>query len=220
MKEKYFDIYTINKVTSQIIESIISINPRAKKWKPSGRTALLVADMQNFFLDENSHAHVPSGEVIIPNINLLIRAFDQKGFPVIVSRHYNDRENAGMMGKWWNDLLQRDTPLFDIYEKIDVPGSALLIDKQHYDAFRDTVLEEHLVRKDISTLVITGVMTNLCCETTLRAAFVKGFETLIPVDATAAYNRQYHTGTFLNLSLGFAPLATTQEVIEQLNNDP
>ncbi len=220
MKEKYFDIQNIGKVTSQIIEGIKNITPREKKWEPAGRTALLVADMQNFFLYEKSHAHIPSGEAIIPNINRLIKAFDQKGATVIFSRHFNNRESAGMMGKWWNDLLQRNTPLFEIYNKLEVPDSALIIDKQHYDAFFDTGLEEYLMRMDVSSLVITGVMTNLCCETTLRTAFIRGFETVIPVDATAAYNREFHTSTFLNLSLGFAPLATTGEVIEKLNYDP
>lgn len=220
MKEKYFDKNTISNVTSQIIEGIKNINPRETKWRPAGRTALLVADMQNFFLDQTSHAHIPSGEAIIPNINRLIRAFDAEGCPIIFTRHFNNRENAGMMGKWWNDLLERNTPHFEIYDQIEVPDPALIIDKQHYDAFSDTGLEEYLVRMDVSSLVITGVMTNLCCETTLRAAFIKGFETAIPVDATAAYNRHYHRSTFLNLSLGFAPLATTEEVIDKLKKWP
>jgi nicotinamidase-related amidase len=59
-------------------------------------------------------------------------------------------------------------------------------------------------------------MTNLCCETTVRSAFVKGFRPVLPIDATAAYNRQFHLATFKNLSFGFTPLMTTIEVIERL----
>ena len=64
---------------------------------------------------------------------------------------------------------------------------------------------------------MTGVMTNMCCETTARSAFVRGFEVIMPVDATAAYNYEFHLATFLNMSYMFAAPLNTTTLIKMMN---
>lgn len=213
MKEKYFTRENIRDATQGLINEITAINPGKNEWAFNGKPALLVADMQNFFLMPESHACIPSAGAIIPNIKALVGVFMERGLPVIFTRHFNEEQVAGMMGKWWSDLLQKDSAGFGIFNEIEVPSSAILIDKQQYDAFTGTCLEACLKENGVSNLVISGVMANLCCETTLRSAFVKGFAAVMPVDATAAYNRHFHLSTFTNLSFGFAPLVTTDEII-------
>jgi isochorismate hydrolase len=56
-------------------------------------------------------------------------------------------------------------------------------------------------------------MTHLCCETSARAAFVRGFEVLFPVDGTATYNQAFHRATLLNLSHGFAKVVLADEIL-------
>ncbi|XXG60368.1 hypothetical protein AAC387_Pa04g2295 [Persea americana] len=60
--------------------------------------------------------------------------------------------------------------------------------------------------KGIEEVIITGVMTNLCCETTARDAFVRGFRVFFSTDATATSSREMHEATLLNLGYGFAYL--------------
>ena len=67
--------------------------------------------------------------------------------------------------------------------------------------------------------MISGLLANLCCETTARSAFVRGFEILFPIDATAAYNREFHFSTFRNLGFGFCPLIRTSELISSVYED-
>ena len=81
-------------------------------------------------------------------------------------------------------------------------GMGHVIRKTQYDAFYRSGLEKALREKGIKRIVIAGVMTHICCETTARSAFVRGYEVIFPVDSTATYNIDFHKATFLNLSHG------------------
>ena len=61
-------------------------------------------------------------------------------------------------------------------------------------------------------------MTNLCCETTARSAFIRGFDVIMPVDATAAYNYEFHLATFLNLAYMFTRPVKTESLVGMLKN--
>lgn len=137
--------------------------------------------------------------------------------PLIFTRHVNDLSDAASMNWWWNDLIRENTKAAFLVNAID-PGEDMVLVKSQYDAFYKTNLEEVLTSYKIEFIAVCGVMTNLCCETTVRTAFVRGFRPVLPIDATATYNRSLHIGTFLNLSFGFAPLMTTDEVINILRS--
>jgi isochorismate hydrolase len=67
-------------------------------------------------------------------------------------------------------------------------------------------LQERLVEMGVKEVIVTGVMTNLCCETTAREAFVKGFRVFFSTDATATSDLELHEATLKNLAYGFAYL--------------
>jgi nicotinamidase-related amidase len=173
-----------------------------------GATALLVIDMQGWFLDKESHAFLPDGVMIIPRVRALAQAFTAAGLPLIFTRHINTKENAGSMATWWSDLIRPDDPHSAITRKLDTEGGVVLV-KSQYDAFHGTRLETMLREKGIERVVITGVATHLCCETTARSAFVKGFRVTVPYDATATYDESHHLAALLNLSHGFATITST-----------
>ncbi len=66
---------------------------------------------------------------------------------------------------------------------------------------------------DVEQLVIGGVMAHLCCETTARAAFVRGYEVFFLIDGTATYTEEFHTGTLRNLAHGFSVLTTVTHLL-------
>ncbi len=171
--------------------------------------------MQNYFLSPGSHAFIPSAPAIIPNIKKLIGIFRENKRPVIFTKHTNNKENSGSMDYWWNDLIREDDPISDIYGGLKSPDD-FIFTKHQYDAFYGTGLEDILLENHVEFPVICGVMTNLCCESTVRTAFVRGFRPVLPIDATAAYNRLFHLATFRNLSFGFSPVMTTSQVIQVL----
>jgi nicotinamidase-related amidase len=108
-----------------------------------------------------------------------------------------------MMRKWWPKLLIEGSPESRLPQELE-SSRGIHIEKHQYDAFYDTALEEILHEKNIGQLVISGVMTNVCCETTARSAFVRGFEVFFTIDGTATYSEEHHIATLTNLSYGFA----------------
>lgn len=180
-----------------------------------GHCALLILDMQRFFLDESSHAHIPSALAIIPKVKSLMTAFLNNKLPVILTRHLNTKKDANLMDKWWRDLITEENPLSEITPEFKYPD-AIVIKKTQYDAFYRTSLEDMLRKNGITQIVIAGVMTHLCCETTARSAFVRGFEVFFTIDGTATYNEDFHRATLLNLSHGFAIPVLCEEINEQL----
>jgi isochorismate hydrolase len=178
----------------------------------------LVLDMQCYFLEEDSHAFVPSAPAILPGVLKLGEAFRAHGRPVVLTRHVNSPEDAGQMARWWRDLLSRENPLSELIPELK-PDGGLIIEKGQYDAFHNTDLEGLLKEHGVEQLVICGVMTHLCCETTARAAFVRGFEVFFTVDGTATYNEAFHRASLLNLAHGFAHPVLIEELLESLGKD-
>ena len=175
-------------------------------------SALLILDMQDYFLEPDSHAYIPSAAAILPNLKALIDAYAQHHLPVIFTQHLNTPENAGSMKTWWHDLIAPQNSLSAITDQIDL-SKGTLVQKTQYDAFYNTDLEDLLRGKNVRQVVICGVMTHLCCETTARSAFVRGFEVFFTIDGTATYNQDFHLATLMNLSHGFATPVLADDIL-------
>lgn len=212
-KEAYFTVETIREKSGEMLNALAQYRERHLNiaFNP-GRAALLVLDMQEYFLRENSHAFVPSAPSIIPNIQLLTNIFYAGSRLVIFTRHINRPENAGMMSRWWRDFIRSSSPLSRISPLLN-PSTGTVIQKSQYDSFYDSELEQILGTHEIEQIVITGVMTHLCCETTARSAFVRGLDVFFAVDGTATYTEAFHRASLLNLSHGFAVPVLTEEIL-------
>ena len=203
-------------------------------------SALLVIDMQNYFLDEKSHAFVPSGMIALKNIIKLADAFRKHQKPVIFTYFAVMQNEEDPIRRWWNDTVMEGSyesrivdelhsKKEDINNENDINNitklndlnnlnnlnyiNNLILRKRTYSPFYKTKLEEFLRKNNIKNIVITGVLTNLCCETAVREAFVRNFNIFFPIDATAAYNEEMHIATLKNLSYGFAVTISTEEVL-------
>ena len=216
-KEEYFNEGSLPLFAQRLIE-LYNQDGKELHFQPDiNKVALLVCDLQKYFFLPASNAYIPSTKYIIPKIKQLISFFKENQQPVIFTRHFNNTDNAGMMSKKWNKLIDKDTDYFNIIDELDTT-SCLIIDKTRYDAFHNTGLNDILTDRNITQIVITGVMTHLCCESTVRSAFMNDFEAFFPVDATATYNELFHTSSFTNLCHGFIDAVTTGQLIRELEN--
>lgn len=84
--------------------------------------------------------------------------------------------------------------------------------KHTYSGFYNTDLERHLKETGKTEVIITGVMTNLCCETTAREAFIRGFRVFFSSDATATINEDLHVSSLKSLAYGFAYLVNVNSL--------
>jgi nicotinamidase-related amidase len=215
MKEIYYSPENIQRTAEGMLQGVEALRARHLPLNLPDRSALLVLDMQEYFLDPDSHAFVPSAPAIIPGIQKLISAYEGSNRFVRFTRHINDSLNAGKMATWWRDMITGSNPLSQISPHFDSVDKHILI-KHQYDAFLDSGLEEQLFRESIEHVVVCGVMTHLCCETTARSAFMRGYDVWFAVDGSATYNRDYHQASLLNLSHGFAVPVLVNEVLALL----
>jgi bifunctional isochorismate lyase/aryl carrier protein len=218
MKDLYFTSQSLEQQAKDLYQQVAEISHiKALEYHPS-QSALLVLDMQSYFLDMSSHAYIPSAGAILNGILQLINSYFNDHRPIFFSQHVNSIDNAGLMSVWWKDLITSENPLRRITPEID-PSMGTLIDKSQYDAFYQTHLEELLFAKGVTQVVICGVMTHLCCETTARSAFMRGFKVFFPVDGTATYNLAYHQGSLVNLAHGFASVCFVKDILEAIRGE-
>ena len=212
MKEPYFTSATIDHAAREMLRELEELRGQRPWELEPEHAALLVLDLQRYFLEKASHAYIPSAGAIVPRVKELIAAFAARGRPVVFTRHLNTAEDAGQMAKWWGELIKRENPLSELIPELDT-RAGMIIEKGQYDAFHNTPLEELLKERGVEQLVISGVMAHLCCETTARSAFCRGFEVFFVVDGTATYNAGFHRATLLNLAHGFAHPVLVEEVL-------
>ena len=178
------------------------------------RSALLVIDMQRFFMDESSHAFVTDAPLVAENIRKLVGAYRSSSLPVMFTRHaLLDDEPPGIMGTWWSDNLRISDPQSEIVDSLLPLPDEKVVRKTRYSAFLGTDLEQLLRTKGIERLVITGVMTHLCCESTARDAFMRDFEVFFVIDGTASSDDDLHESSLRCLTDGFVTPVTTEEVL-------
>ena len=215
MKEPYFSEDSIQSLSKKWVDRYS--NPRKADRQPFkiNQAALLILDMQRYFLEPDSHAYVPSGLAIIDHLNKISAAFYKLGRPVIATQHINTSEDAGQMAAWWSELITAEHPLADLHPDLNIAGKDILI-KPQYDAFYQSDLSNRLEENQVEQVVIGGVMTHLCCETTARSAFNRGYEVFFLVDGTGTYNSEFHQASLLNLAHGAAILVTTDQLLEDL----
>jgi nicotinamidase-related amidase len=182
------------------------------------KTALMVVDMQKFFLDPKSPTFTCGGIAILPNLKKLIAAFRKAGRPVIYTKHVHhpDKLDAGIMGWWWEGMCIEGSPESEIHDEIAPLLNEKIILKHRYSAFYNTDLETILRCQKIEDIVIAGIMTNMCCESTARDAYYRDYRVFFMADATGSINEEMHLASLLNLAFGFAYVTTADKIIEQL----
>jgi len=199
----------------RIVQPYLSDHRSSTHAFSSERSALLVIDMQRYFLESDSHAFIPAAPEIVGNVTSILEAYRGRDLPVIFTRHANTRgASAGSMERWWRDVLYEDDLLSQIAPALAPGPGEHVLRKSRYSAFVGTDLEGRLRSLGIERILITGVMTHLCCETTARDAFMRDFDVFIVIDGTASKSEDLHTSSLRTLADGFAIPVTTEEVLK------
>jgi len=183
------------------------------------KSALLVIDMQEFFLDPASPTFTCGGLAILPTVKRLIHAFREADRPVIYTCHVHhpDRIDVGIMGWWWEGMCVEGSVESKVHDDIAPLPKEKVILKHRYSAFYNTDLETVLRCLKVEDLVISGVMTNLCCESTTRDAYYRDYRVFFLADGTGSVNEEMHLASLLNLAFGFAFVTTADEIIQGLH---
>jgi len=178
------------------------INPR--------HAAFLAIDMQNFF-----HR---IAQPVLRNILRVIQSCRQENIPIIFTQHGHTepKSDGGILGEWWGELIIGGTEDWKFLSEMKIESSDRVLPKKRYSAFFGTDLDAILQSRGTQDLIISGVMTNLCCETTARDAFMRDYRVFFLIDGTATRRSDLHLATLKNLGFGFAYLITCEELIQML----
>ena len=179
------------------------------------RAALVVIDLQRYFLRPGAAAFLDPPAELVPNVCLLVDRFRKLGRPVIFTCHANRREaTPRQINRWWNDDLPfEDDPDTALDDRIAPAPGETVIAKETYSAFVETDLDGLLRDAGVHTVVLCGVMTNVCVETTARHAFLLDYQPIVVCDACAGRDKRHHEASLLNLGYAFARLPTTHDLL-------
>jgi bifunctional isochorismate lyase/aryl carrier protein len=178
------------------------------------RAALLVVDMLRYFCSPVGRSFLPDSVPIVPRISALLEHWRSRGGLVVFTRHGHQGEHdLGMLGRFWSDYIRSDEPQSEIVAELAPGEGEAVLRKTTYDAFLGTGLEELLRESGKDQVVVTGVLTHMCCETTARSAFCRGFEVYLPADALASSDEAHHTASLRNLADAVAVVLSTRELL-------
>ena len=204
-KERYF--------TPEFIEKMEQKYFREDKLKLSeSKIIVLGIDMQRHFLEKGMKAFLPSSEEFLGVIEKFYKSVKDLGIDIILTRHCHENNN---LARWWKDSMRCEDDSTEVIPRIRRYGS-VIIEKNTYDPFIGTDIERILNEREIRTVIITGVMTHLCCETAARSAFNRGYNVIFPVDGTLTQNSALHECSLRSLSHGFAAVPSLNTLVKFL----
>ena len=175
------------------------------------RPALIVVDMQRYFLEEGAPAYL-AADRMFPRVQALVEAFSRSGHPIFITR-YSSAKTDGPVERWWGVRLEPDDEWAELDPRISYPDSAAILDKSLYGTFSSTDIHTRLSEAGCDSVVICGVMTHLCCETTAREAFHHGYDVYFVADANATSTDEMHMATLRALAHGFAYVVSADDMI-------
>jgi ureidoacrylate peracid hydrolase len=191
------------------------------------RTALLVVDMQNFYVGE-----IPSVIGIIPHINRIAARLRERGGLVVwlgmtagadgTSRWpvYHDNFFTASRGDNHRDQLSPGHPGHEFHRDLDIRDGDAIVYKSRFSAFIQGAsnIETVLRPRGIENLIVTGTATNMCCDTTARDAMMLDYRVVMVADATGARYDDDHMAGLTSFYQSFGDVRTTEEVIGELLN--
>ncbi|WP_374573737.1 cysteine hydrolase family protein [Phenylobacterium sp.] len=194
------------------------------------RTAHLVVDLQIGFLAEGAIAEVPVARQIVPRVNRLCAAVREAGARNVFIRFLVDLDEPRYWGSMYDrmtsaqrdafvDAFARGADQFALWPELDVRPEDWIADKTRFSAFIPGTcdLHERLQAAGVDTLIVTGTLSNCCCESTVRDAMQLGYKVLFVEDANATLDDEQHNATLANMAgLFFADVCTSDTAISRL----
>jgi len=195
----------------------------------AARTALIVVDMQNYFVAEGRHAEIPAARGIVPNINRLARSLRAAGGTVV----WIQTSAAGALETWGNHHKYMLTPErtktrlahldetaegFALYPKLEALPTDLRIKKVKFSAFisGSSDIDAKLRGRGIESLLIAGTLTNVCCESTARDAMMLDYRVIMASDCNATLSDEAHAAALNNFIVYFGDVMTADDAIARL----
>lgn len=200
--------------------------PLEKKIDPK-TSALIVVDVQNDFVSlQGAFGHwgedMTMIQEMVPKLKELIEEARAARVPIIYFKNTSSawtnsevhkERIAEVRGKGGQEITIEGTWGAEFYEGICPREDERVVVKHRYSGFIDTDLDLILRSLGIKTLIMTGVATNVCVESTARDGFMKDFRIVFVKDCSATTEQKLHEGTLENIERYFGTVVSAKEII-------
>ncbi|BDH60278.1 peroxyureidoacrylate/ureidoacrylate amidohydrolase RutB [Lysinibacillus sp. PLM2] len=186
-------------------------------------TALIVVDVQNDFCSRDGNlgkqgADLSMVDEMVPNLIELIANAKMNKVPVIYIQTFHEAatdsitwKSRGVSSGAEPNICRPGTCGAEFYE-VAPQDDDIIVNKHRYSAFLNTRLDTVLRTLKVETLIMTGVATNVCVESTARDGFMRDYNIVFLEDCTASYSREAHEMTLKNISGFFGEVANSKEL--------
>jgi len=218
------------KITDQLLDVVIEERGRRHPWQeiPADRAALVIIDMQNYFMAPNSQGEAATARDIVPSINRLASSVRECGGRVVWVQTTTDNTR-----KAWSvrhellsperaeirlQAMETGAEGFALWPTLDVRSEDRRIVKTLYSAFAQgsSDLPHQLRSSGVEYVLIGGTYTNVCCQASAQDAMMLNFRTIMVSDCNAASTAAAHAATLDNFFEFFGDVLNTDEVIARL----
>lgn len=202
---------------------------------------LLIIDMQNDFLSEDGYFAqkknwpVSQFKDLIDRISNLKKMANQKGWKTIYTQTgyspdgcdsytrvhnlipdiFMETKETGIEDKRDNhSVLIKGSWGSDIIDDLKPNKNDYVISKRRFNAFYQTDLEHMLRSWGIKTIVVTGIVTEVCVESTVREAFIRDFDVVVVEDGVSSWNQQRHDASIENMKFAFSKITNTHSLLK------
>jgi len=193
------------------------------------KTVLLVIDMQNDFVNEGRVMEVPMAREFLPNMKRILETCRKNEIPVIYTTHvlYDDLEISPLETAY-NPVLKKagmraGTDGVKVVEELAPLPNEVVIPKHRYDGFHNTPLETVINNSrgmnEVDTVIIIGTVTNVCCESTARSAFMRDYKVVFVSDANGGLDEASHQATLSIIEKVFGRVMSTDELIQNIERE-
>ena len=222
-------------IPSSVVERVIARRGREFVYDnlDPRKTALVVVDMQNaFMLPGVAHSLCAMAREIVPNINRLAQAVRETGGMVVWIKTTYTPETLKDWSTYYDlrkpeqnakraEALAAGSKGHELWAELDAREGDLTVEKRRFSAFiqGSSNLAAILRERSLDTLLITGTVTNVCCESTARDAMMMNFKTIMVTDGNAAITDEDHNASLASFYLTFGDVMSTDTVIEFLRRN-
>ena len=199
----------------------------ADRWPITTKnTALIVVDMQNIWVHPRGARYLPMSEDIVPKIQELLEFCRPRQVPVIYlhTTKRKDLADAGIFADVKPQTQDADdgwsnfegSPGAELYEPVKPAAGDIMVKKFRYSGFYGTQLENLLRALRRDTIAITGVATNVCCDSTARDGAMRDFKVLFLSDCNASFSQEEQDATLRNFDKHFGVVMDSKKLMAKL----
>ncbi len=192
-----------------------------------GKVAHVIVDLQVGFCAEGAAIEVPFTREIFGAVNSISRAVRSAGGLNVFLRYTYDEAETLPWNVWFRNYMStsqreltkgafsRGAAQWQLAPELEVAKSDLIVDKTRFSALipGTCTMDEQLKARGIDTLIVTGTLTNCCCESTARDALQMGYNVIFVSDGNATITDEEHNATLISMSAIFADVMDTEHLL-------